>query len=66
MKRFPVIDLGRCNDCQGCIEVAPAVFRYNSATGLMEVADLNNYPEDLVEEAIKNCPEDCIAWEYVD
>ncbi len=66
MKRFPVIDLGRCNDCQGCIEVAPTVFRYNSDTGLMEVADLIDYPEDLVEEGIKNCPENCIAWEFVD
>ena len=63
MKRRPVIDLGLCSDCRGCIEIAPGVFRYNTATGLMEVVELSEYPEDLVNEAIKNCPEDCISWE---
>lgn len=63
MKRIPVIDLGRCSECGGCIEIAPTVFRYNTETGMMEVIDLDRYPEDLVDEAIKNCPEDCITWE---
>lgn len=30
---------------------------------MMEVIDLHDYPKDLVDEAIKNCPEDCIIWE---
>ncbi len=63
MKRRPIIDLGLCSDCRGCIEIAPRVFRYNSATGMMEVVELAEYPVDLVNEAIKNCPEDCIFWE---
>lgn len=63
MKYHPVIDLGRCNDCRGCIEVAPDVFRYNEATGLMEVIELSDYPQKSIDEAIKNCPEDCIDWE---
>ena len=63
MKRILIIDLGRCSECQGCIEVAPDVFRYNKATGCMEVIDLASYPEDKVKEAIKNCPKDCILWE---
>ena len=63
MKLYPTIDLGRCNDCQGCIEVAPNVFKYNSFTGMMEIIELSEYPKDLVDEAIKNCPEDCIIWE---
>jgi ferredoxin len=29
----------------------------------MEVIELEQYPADLVDEAIKNCPEDCIFWE---
>lgn len=61
--QFPVIDLSRCSDCRGCVEIAPKVFRFNSAMGIMEVVELNQYPEDLVEEAIKNCPKDCIYWE---
>jgi len=27
------------------------------------VADLPSYPESEVDEAIKNCPADCIHWE---
>ena len=65
MKRIPVIDLSRCTECQGCVEVAPEVFRYNEDTGLMEVIDLLEDPEEKVNEAIKNCPEDCIFWEIV-
>lgn len=64
MRKYPSIDFGRCSECLGCIEVAPQVFRYNTSTGMMEVIDLLRYPEDLVDEAIKNCPEDCIAWEW--
>jgi ferredoxin len=63
MKRYPCINLGLCSDCRGCIEIAPLVFKYNQATGLMEVIELDEYPADLVDEAIKNCPEDCIFWE---
>ena len=60
---FPVIDLGRCSTCGGCIEVAPQVFRYNAAIGIMEVIELEGYPVDIVDEAIKNCPKDCIQWD---
>lgn len=60
---FPVIDLSSCSDCRGCIEVAPRVFRYNSAMGIMEVIECRSYPQDLVDEAIKNCPKDCIYWD---
>ncbi len=63
MKRIPVIDLSRCSECQGCVEVAPEVFRYNDETGLMEVVELPEYPQMKIDEAIKDCPEDCISWE---
>ncbi len=63
MKKIPVVDLGLCTKCEGCLEIAPHVFRYNDATGYIEILDLVEYPEDLVEEAMKFCPEDCIYWE---
>ena len=47
----------------GCVEVAPTVFQYNESIGFMEVLDLDEYPLEDVEEAIKNCPVDCITWE---
>ena len=64
MKKYPSIDLGLCSCCGGCIEIAPQVFRYNQATGLMEVIERSEYPIDLVDEVIKNCPEDCITWVF--
>lgn len=63
MKKVPVIDLGDCRDCDACLAICPAVFRKNDDTGLVEVADLPEYPEDQVDEAIAVCPEDCIAWD---
>jgi len=60
---MPTVDLGACTKCGGCIEVAPDIFQFNSAAGYLEVCDLDSYDEELVDEAIKNCPEDCIEWE---
>ncbi len=59
----PSIDLGACTKCGGCIEVAPHIFRFNEPAGYLEVCDLDSYDQELVDEAIKNCPEDCIYWE---
>lgn len=61
--RHPVVDIGRCNLCGGCIEVCPEVFILNSNTGFVEVVDQDNYPTEDIDEAIKNCPLDCIQWE---
>lgn len=57
------IDIGRCSECKGCIEIAPDLFRYNEITGFMEAVDLEQYDEKLVMEAIKNCPKKCIHFE---
>ena len=62
--KIPVIDLGECVDCDVCIEVCPAVFRRNDA-GYIEVIELPEYLEEELEEAIKNCPADCITWKEV-
>lgn len=40
----------------------PSVFRLNDA-GFLEVIEMAVYPETEVNEAIKYCPEGCIAWE---
>lgn len=59
----PVVDIGGCTLCMGCVEVCPQVFSLNEATGFIEVADREAYPLECVEEAIKYCPEDVITWE---
>jgi ferredoxin len=43
--------------------MSPSVFRENDAAGYLEVMDLDTYPEDEVDEAIKYCPVDAISWQ---
>jgi len=62
-RRFVSIDIGACSACRGCIEVAPSIFTWSESGGYVEVRDLDYYDEDLVAEAIKWCPEDCIFWD---
>ena len=62
--KVPVIDLDACTDCEACIEECPEVFRRNDL-GTIEVIDLSQYPEEDVDEMIKNCPGCCIAWEEI-
>lgn len=60
--RTPVVELGDCILCGICIEVAPSVFKLSSA-GYIEISELQVYPETEIDEAIKNCPADCISWD---
>ena len=62
VEKRPVVDLGACTLCESCVAVCPSVFSINN-DGIVEVADLAQYPEADVNEAIKYCPEDCIFWE---
>jgi ferredoxin len=62
-ERAVSIDLGACSKCGGCIEVAPEIFRWSESGGYVEVRDLATYDPELVNEAIKWCPENCIYWE---
>ncbi len=62
--QLPVIDLSECVDCEVCTDLCPKVFRRNDA-GNIEIMELSQYPEEEIDEVIKNCPADCIAWEEV-
>jgi len=57
----PLVELSDCITCGVCAEVSPEVFRLGDA-GYIEIAELDTYPEDEVNEAIKYCPADCISW----
>lgn len=61
--RRPVVDIGSCTLCMGCIELAPHIFRMNDAAGYIEVIELDRYPLQDVDETIKYCPVNAIAWE---
>ena len=57
----PSVELSDCISCGVCVEVSPEVFRLNDA-GYIEVTELETYPQNEVNEAIKYCPTDCIYW----
>ena len=57
----PEVELSDCIRCGVCVEVCPEVFIMNDS-GFIQVADLEQYPEKAVNEAITNCPTDCIYW----
>jgi ferredoxin len=63
--KIPVIDMGKCTDCESCLEVCPDIFKRNSETGIIEVSELPEYKEEDVQKAISICPADCITWEEV-
>lgn len=60
--RKPVVELSDCILCGICTEVCPSVFFLNEAN-FIQIKELKCYPISEVDEAIKNCPADCISWE---
>jgi len=59
--KSPLVELSDCIMCGVCAEVSPEIFRLSDA-GYIEVVELDTYPEDEVNAAIKYCPTDCISW----
>jgi len=59
----PTIDAGSCVLCEVCTSVCPSVFVLNDLLGFIEIVEMAEYPEEAVEQAIQNCPKDCIFWE---
>ncbi|MFP4649643.1 MAG: ferredoxin [Desulfobacterales bacterium] len=57
----PDVELSECIRCGVCEDICPGVFVITDA-GYVRVVQLEDYPEDCVDEAIKNCPSDCIRW----
>ena len=60
--KVPVVELSCCILCEICIELAPQAFAINNAD-FVEVLVLDDYSDENIHEAIKNCPKDCITWE---
>ncbi len=59
---IPVVDISACIRCEICVELAPQAFGMNDA-GFVEVFPLDDYSDEQIHEAVKNCPKDCIVWE---
>jgi ferredoxin len=65
LRQIPQIDRFECTDCESCLSLCPQIFKRNEETGYIEVADLSQYPEEEILEAMSLCPADCITWQEV-
>ncbi len=62
-KKIPVIDTDECIACGNCEQVCPEVFRLNEALGHSEVINPQGASEDQIQEAMDQCPVQCIHWQ---
>ncbi len=62
MAKKPIVDQETCISCELCTTTAPGVFRMND-DNLAEVYDPTGDSEEMIQEAIDNCPVNCIRWE---
>ena len=62
MSRGVYVDEEECIGCGLCSEIAPEVFQLNDE-GVSEVVDPTSDTEDRIQEAIDECPVECIHWE---
>ncbi len=63
MSKRVYIDEGECIGCGACEEICPEVFKLNEETDKAEVIKPEGSAEELIQEAIDQCPVECIHWE---
>jgi ferredoxin len=62
-KRIPVVTKEDCIACGNCEAVCPGVFRLNMSIGYSEVINPFGAPESQIQDAIDQCPVQCISWQ---
>ena len=62
MAKIPYIDVDECVGCRSCEDICPEVFKYNEEEDHAEVVDPYGAPEEKIQEAIDECPAECIHW----
>lgn len=55
------VDQSECTSCNLCADTVPAVFRMDS-NDLAEVHDPEAAPEKEIQQAMDDCPAECIHW----
>ena len=55
------INQEECIGCGLCTEIAPEVFRLNNE-GVSEIINPEGAEESKIQEAIDECPVECIQW----
>ena len=64
MARKVYVDEEECIGCGLCAEIAPDVFQLNEE-GISQVIVSADKTQDSIQEAIDECPVECIHWEDV-
>ena len=62
MARIPYVDQEECISCESCVELCPGVFRIDDAVDKAEAYDPTGASEAEIQEAMDNCPAECIHW----
>ncbi len=62
VSKTPFVDMGCCILCEVCVELAPHAFVLNDAD-FIEVLPLDSYEDQDIQEAVNNCPRDCILMD---
>jgi len=62
MPKKPYVDQATCISCEMCVNMVPAVFRIGEE-GVAEVHDPTGASEKEIQDAIDNCPVNCIHWQ---
>ncbi len=63
MSEKVILDQDECIGCQACVELCPAVFRFDDEVGKAYVAKDADSEAECVDEAIASCPVGCITKE---
>ena len=61
-KKIPKIEEDECIACGNCEAVCPEVFRLNENLGHSEVINPQGASEEKIQEAMDQCPAQCIHW----
>lgn len=56
------LDLGGCSACEACTSLAPEVFGWDEHTERPRLLQ-ELVPQDLAQEVISYCPQDCIFFD---
>ena len=62
MAKIPYVDQDECTGCGLCEEVCPEVFQLNE-DDISVVHNSGGASEEQIQEAIDECPVECIHWQ---